>query len=32
MYNWGILDFVKNLFKSYLSESLSDLLGMEGCG
>jgi hypothetical protein len=28
----GILLFVKTLFSSYLSESLSVLLGMEGCG
>jgi len=28
----GMLFSVKNLFQSYLPESLSDLLGMKGCG
>jgi len=32
MYKCAILDSMKNLFQSYLSENLSDSLGMEGCG
>jgi hypothetical protein len=30
--NRAILVFVKTFFSSYRSESLSDLLGAEGCG